>query len=33
LEGLAAKPSLAEQAAALVRDGRTDQREFERVLG
>jgi len=33
LEGIAAKPSLAEQAAALVREGLTDQRELERVLG
>jgi type II secretory ATPase GspE/PulE/Tfp pilus assembly ATPase PilB-like protein len=33
LEGLTAKPSLAEQATALVREGKTDQREVERMLG
>ena len=33
LEGLTAKPSLAEQAATLVRGGKTDQREVERMLG
>jgi len=33
LEGLAAKPSLSEQAAGLVREGRTDEKEVARVLG
>jgi general secretion pathway protein E len=33
LDGLAASPSLAEHAAALVREGLTDQRELTRVLG
>ena len=33
LEGLAARPTLTEKAAILVREGQTDQREIERVLG